>query len=77
MVVTPSKLREDIYNLLDRVLESGEVLEVKRKGKIIKIVPPQKNGSKLQRLTAHPDAVVGESDDLVRIDWSSEWKPFI
>ena len=42
MPITPSKLREDIYNILDRVLENGEIIEVKSKGQIIKIVPPQK-----------------------------------
>jgi hypothetical protein len=30
MTITPSKLREDIYNILDTVLEKGEVVEVKR-----------------------------------------------
>jgi len=76
MTVTPSKLREDIYNILDLVLEKGEVVEVKRKGEIIKIIPPQKR-SKLSRLISHPNVIVGDSDDLISIDWSKEWKPFI
>ena len=76
MPITPSKLREDIYNLLNIVLEKGEILEVKCKGQIIKIVPPQKPG-KLDKLIAHPDVVTGDSEDLVSADWSKEWKPSI
>ena len=75
MTITPSKLREDIYNILDTVLEKGEIIEVKRKGQIIKIVPPKKV-SKLSKLISHPDAVCGDSDDFISLDWSSEWKPF-
>ena len=76
MTITPSKLREDIYNILDAVLENGEVVEVKRKGQIIKIIPPKKR-DKLSSLISHPDAVVGDSDDFISMDWSKEWTPFI
>lgn len=76
MIITPSKLREDIYNILDSVLENGETIEIKRKGKIIKIVPPQKT-SKLDKLIAHSNVVTGDSEDLVSMDWSKEWKPSI
>ena len=75
MTITPSKLREDIYNILDAVLEKGEVVEVKRKGQIIKIVPPRRR-DKLASLVSHSDAVMGNSDDFVSMDWSKEWKPF-
>lgn len=74
--ITPSKLREDIYNILDAVLEKGKVVEVKRKGQIIKIVPPLKPG-KLDRLEPHPNVVAGDSEDLVSLDWSKTWKPSI
>lgn len=76
MTITPSKLRENLFNLLDEALESGETIEVKRKGQILKIVPPKKQ-SKLERLEPHPDAIVGDSEALVNLDWSREWKPFI
>ena len=76
MTITPSKLREDIYNILDTVLEKGEIIEVKRRGEIIRIMPPRKR-SKLSALIPHPDAVRGESEDLVTMDWSEAWKPFI
>ncbi|MEN8147963.1 MAG: type II toxin-antitoxin system Phd/YefM family antitoxin [Campylobacterota bacterium] len=76
MTVTPSTLRANLFKLLDQLLETGETLEVKRKGEIIKIVPPKKK-SKFDRLESHPDAINGDPEDLVSIDWSNEWKPFI
>jgi hypothetical protein len=37
-MVTPSKLRENLYNLLDQVILTGKSNEVKRKNKILKII---------------------------------------
>jgi len=74
MTVTASKLRQDIYNLLDHVLETGEPLEIERKGGLLKIVP-EKKPSKLDRLVPH-DGIIGDPEELVHMDWSKEWKPF-
>jgi hypothetical protein len=71
--ITASGLRKDIYRLLDQVLETGVSLEIERRGKILKIVapdPPDRLGDLPVR-----DFIVGEPDDLVHLDWSSEWKP--
>ncbi|MBN2826062.1 MAG: type II toxin-antitoxin system Phd/YefM family antitoxin [Campylobacterales bacterium] len=76
MVVTPTDFRQNLFKLLDEIIKTGKTLEINRNGEIIQVVPPQKR-SKLDRLTAHPDAVVGNSDDFVRMDWNSEWKPSI
>jgi hypothetical protein len=75
-IITPSKLREDIYNILDSVLENNEIIEVKRKGQIIKIIPPQKT-NKLDNLVKHENVITGDSEDFVSMDWSKEWKPSI
>jgi prevent-host-death family protein len=71
MKVTASKLRENIYGILDQVLETGNPVEVVRKGKILKIVPEQKI-DKLSRLKKR-NCIVGDPEDLVHMDWSSEW----
>jgi PHD/YefM family antitoxin component YafN of YafNO toxin-antitoxin module len=42
MTITPSKLRENLYNILDTVIETKEPLEVKRNGQILMIVPEHK-----------------------------------
>lgn len=72
--ITASELRRNVYRLLDQVLETGEELEVTRNGRRIRIsAVPQP--SKLDNLVPHPDYIVGDSNDLVHIDWSSEWHP--
>lgn len=71
--VTPSHLRANLYQLLDQVLESGEPIEVLRKGKTLKIIPEYKN--RLTQLKPHSGYVNGEKEDIVHIDWSNEWHP--
>lgn len=73
MVLTASKLREDIYRVLDQVLATGEPVEIERNGRRLRIVadePP----ARLARLVDRTDVVVGSSDDLVHLDWSHEWQ---
>lgn len=73
MRVTPSQLRADVYNLIDRVIETGEPLEIERKGQVVRLVPPRR-GSWLDRLPRR-SAIIGDPEDLVSIDWSSGWNP--
>lgn len=76
MALTASKLRADVYRLLDRVLETGEPLEVERKGKLLVIAPKaQQEGSIWDRLPRREGAIIGDPDELIHIDWSSEWNP--
>lgn len=72
MSVTTSQLRQNIYRLIDEVLETGQPLEIERKGRIVRLVPDT-SGSRLDRIQGNPDAIVGDPEDLVSIDWSSEW----
>lgn len=72
MPITVSKLRSDIYRLLDEVLTSGTPLEVELKGRQLVILPTQK-ASKLARLVPH-DCINCDPQDLVHLDWSGEWR---
>ena len=76
MVVTATHLRQNLYKLLDRALETGEIIEIKRCGKTLKILS-EKSKCDFNNLIPHPDCIVGDPDDLVYIDWSKAWKPFI
>ena len=72
MAITASKLRENVYKTLDEIIETGVPVEVIRKGVKLKIAldrPP----SKLARLKKHPNTFVGDPDDIIGMDWSSEW----
>jgi prevent-host-death family protein len=69
--ISATKLRQNLYNILDSVVDTGVPVEIERKGRLLRIVAEQP-GTKWDRLTAH-QVVVGDPDDLVHIDWSSEW----
>lgn len=69
-----TRLRSDLYRVLDHVLQTGEPVEVERKDGVIRLVPVVP-ASKLDRLVPRPDAIVGDPEALVHVDWSSEWKP--
>ena len=73
MPVTASALRQDIYRILDSVLDSGVPVEIERKGRILRIVADTTD-SRLRNLEPH-DFIVGDPNDLVHMDWSGEWSP--
>lgn len=69
--LSATKLRESLYSVLDHVLETGVPAIVERKGRRIRIVPDSAP-SRLERLERH-DAIVGDAEELVHLDWSSSW----
>lgn len=73
MALKPSQLREDIYRILDQVLETGVPVEVERRGKVLKIMPPEPR-SKLQNLKPRP-YLLSDPEELVHLDWTGEWRP--
>lgn len=73
MSLTASSLRADVYNILDRVLETGRPAEIERNGKRLQIVAvdpvdPFENLPKR-------NTIVGDPDELIHMDWYSEWDP--
>lgn len=73
MPVKPSQLRENIYRILDQVLDTGIPVEIERHGKLLRIVPVETR-SKLDNLKPHP-YLLSDAEDLVHLDWSGEWQP--
>ncbi|HKK17768.1 MAG TPA: hypothetical protein VJ952_03720 [Opitutales bacterium] len=73
MSISGTKLRENVYRVLDEVLESGKPVEIRRKGRTLQIVP-DRPGSRLDRLRKRPTLRV-KPDAIVHVDWSSEWRP--
>lgn len=73
--MTATELRGNLYKVLKRILKTGRPIEVVLNGQTLRIAPAMPQ-AKWEHLVAHPDCVVGDSDDLVDIDWSHEWKPF-
>ena len=71
MVYTATKLRQNLYNILDSVIDKGIPVEIKRKGVILKIIP-EKPVSKWDRLESH-SVINGDPESIVSTDWSKEW----
>ncbi len=69
-----SRLRANLYRVLDRVLETGVPVEVERKGRRLRIVPTEAEG-RLANLSPHPDYLRSDPESLVHMDWSGEWRP--
>ena len=70
MRLKASKLRKNIYRILDQVLETGVPVEIEHRGKLLQIVctePP----SKLEGLKPR-DYLRTAPEDLVHLDWSGE-----
>lgn len=72
MKLTASKLRTDIFNILDTIIETGEPVEIERNGVILKIVATSKKFGKLEKLKKRK-ITDEDSDSFTHIDWSSEW----
>jgi len=70
MRVTASKLRENVYRILDETIATGVPVEIVRKGVVLRIVPEQPP-SKLARLKKR-SGFVGDPDDIIGMDWSRE-----
>jgi len=71
MRITASKLRENIYQILDEAVRTGTPVEVIRKGAVLRIVP-EKHVSKLSRLKKRK-GFQGDPDDVIGMDSSKEW----
>lgn len=74
VAITASQLRQDVYRLLDQVLDSGRPLEIERNGRLLRITPAGA-GSRLERVATRPDLVTGDPADLAEVDWSDSWRP--
>jgi prevent-host-death family protein len=68
-----TKLRANLYKVLDAVLESGVPVEIERNGKMLKIVPVA-SPDKLANLKPRPDYLAVDPEEIVHVDWSREWR---
>jgi len=71
MPLTPSQLRENLYRILDQVIETGAPVEILRKGQIVRLVPDDP----LARYQPMPGLLLCEPEELLDLDWSGEWNP--
>ena len=75
MTVTPTQLRDNIYKILDQVIETQIPIEIVRKGQVLKLIIEHKKGKgKLANLKAHPGTLCVDPESIVQMDWSSDWQ---
>ncbi|TVQ27689.1 MAG: type II toxin-antitoxin system Phd/YefM family antitoxin [Spirochaetaceae bacterium] len=72
MKISPTELRQNLYRIIDTAIETGEVVEIVRNGRIVRLIP-ESRASIWDRLEVH-EVISGDPEDLVHNDWSSEWK---
>lgn len=72
--MTATSLRSNLYQTLDRVLETGEPQEIVRGGRTILLVPAGKKRLRLDDLPKRK-AYVGSAEELIATSWEGEWKP--
>lgn len=76
MAISASKLRENIYQILDEILQTGEAVEIERKGQRLRIVKvDEPTRSRLDALPERPGFLLCDPDEIVHVDWSGEWQP--
>ena len=74
MTITASRLRANVYKVLDEVLETGKPVEIARRGQRLRIVPVAPAG-RLERLVRRPRYLKVDADEIVHLDWSDQWRP--
>lgn len=79
MKMTATRLRTELYRTLDRILETGETVEIVRaRGTVVlQAAASARVGRTSRKPATNPDLVVGDPDELVHFDWSKHWKPFL
>lgn len=78
MKVTATKLRADLYRILDRILKTGEELEVTRaSGTLVIKTKTSERRTRRRKPRSNPKLIVGSPDDLVHMDWSKHWNPVL
>lgn len=75
MTLTATQLRQNVYQILDEVIDSGVAQEVVRRGQTVMLVPTGPGRRKLENLPRRGKVYKGTFDELVAISWESSWKP--
>lgn len=84
MTISATTLRQNMYKHLDGVLETGKPIEIKRKGKLLKIISiPANRGKKkgkkdiFANIKKLDNFLNCDPEEIVHMDWSKYWKPYL
>ena len=73
MAITATKLRSDLYRVIDDVIRKGVPVEVKLRGKKVRITPAEPQ-DKLANLVRRPGVIVGDPGRLAKVKTFNEAK---
>jgi len=71
MKITATELRRNVHKILDRVISTGMPVEAVRKGRTVRMTSDVRP-SRLARLKKRT-GFVGDPDDILKMNWLSEW----
>jgi len=71
-VISATQLRANIYQLLDQVAQTGEAIEIERKGTLLRIVPAERR-TLAALFPPDPELIRGDPADLASLDHSDLW----
>ena len=78
MAITATKLRADLYRVIDNVIKNGVSVEVELRGKKVRIVPAEPR-DKLAALVKQPSVIIGNPGRLPQVKtfdekkWRKKW----
>ena len=78
MAISATKLRSDLYRVIEGVVKSGVPVEVELRGRKVRIVPAEPH-DKLANLPKRPAAIVGDPGRLAQArtfdesKWRRKW----
>ena len=72
MLLTATKLRANVYAILDQILATGEPIDIERNGKMLRLQAVEP-GLRLDRPLPSPNTIAGASAGLAERDWSHDW----
>jgi prevent-host-death family protein len=65
-------LRQNLFGIVDKVIQTGVPVEIERNGKKVFLVPDEPLKTRLSNLKPR-DWIVGDPDELLRIEDLTEW----
>ena len=78
MAITATKLRAELYRVIDNVIKNGVAIEVELRGKKVRIVPAEPR-DKLAALVKRPGVIIGNPGRLPQVKtfdekkWRKKW----
>ena len=70
-MLTATKIKENWNQVLDELITKKTLVEFEHKGMRFQIAQIG-SANKLDRLVPRPQTIVGDTEDLVHVDWSGE-----